>query len=106
MPTPTDLEEILAAHELATGTLRTVRELCDTHWADDRQVTVAVSDRGEGTIRIPNAPWRFAGSHAGFQGEPRYRGEDNRQVLGEILGLDDAALDRLEAEGVLSSRLR
>jgi CoA:oxalate CoA-transferase len=106
IPTPTDLEEILASHELATGTLRTVRELCDTQWAADREVTVHVSDRGEGAIRIPNAPWRFASTKVGFQGEPRYRGEDNRQVLGEILELDDAALDRLEANGVLSSRVR
>jgi hypothetical protein len=39
------------------------------------------------------------------RGEPRYRGEDNRAVLGELLKLDDAELDRLEADGVLSARL-
>jgi crotonobetainyl-CoA:carnitine CoA-transferase CaiB-like acyl-CoA transferase len=105
MPTPTDIENQLAEHELATGTLRTVRELCETDWADDRNVTVGVSDRGGGTIRIPNAPWRFDASDVRLRGEPRYRGEDNRAVLGELLGLDDAALDRLEADGVLSSRV-
>lgn len=57
-------------------------------------------------MRVPNAPWRFARSEVAVRGEPRYRGEDNRQVLSELLGLDDAALDRLEANGVLSSRLR
>ena len=36
---------------------------------------------------------------------PRYRGEDNRTVLAELLGLDDAALDRLESTGILSSRV-
>ena len=41
----------------------------------------------------------------GLRGEPRYRGEDNRAVLGELLGLDDAELDRLEADGVLSSQV-
>ena len=35
----------------------------------------------------------------------RYRGEDNRAVLGELLGIADAELDRLELEGVLSSRV-
>ena len=42
---------------------------------------------------------------SGVRGEPRYRGEDNRAVLTELLGLDDAELDRLEADGVLSARL-
>ena len=69
-----------------------VRELCDTEWAADRQVTVA-------RVR----PWRRHDPHPqrsvalrrqrrrASSGEPRYRGEDNRQVLGELLGLDDAA---------------
>jgi hypothetical protein len=39
------------------------------------------------------------------RGEPRYRGEDNRAGLAELLKLDDAELDRLEAEGVMSARL-
>jgi hypothetical protein len=39
------------------------------------------------------------------RGEPRYRGEDNRDVLRELLGLDDAALDELTAAGVLVSRV-
>ena len=56
-------------------------------------------------MRIPNSPWKFSNIHAGVRGEPRYRGEDNRAVLGELLGLDDDALDRLEDDGVLSSRV-
>ena len=36
-------------------------------------------------------------------GDPAWRGEHNREVFAE-LGLDDEALDRLEADGVLSSR--
>jgi CoA:oxalate CoA-transferase len=105
MPTAQAIEDVLAGNRLATGRLRTVREVCDTDWARDRQVTVEVSDRGGGTIRIPNSPWRFAGSDPGIVGEVRYRGEDNRAVLGELLGLDDAKLDDLEAAGVLSSRI-
>ena len=54
-----------------------------------------MSDRGGGTIRIPNSPWRFAGSDHGIVGAARYRGEDNRAVLAELLGYDDATLDRL-----------
>ena len=99
------IEAALAEHRLATGRLRTVREVCDTDWAQAREVTVSTSDRGGGSFRIPNSPWRFAGSSHGIVGEARYRGEDNRDVLHELLGADDATLDRWEADGVLSSRV-
>ncbi len=105
MADPDAIEEAFAAHGLATGALRSVREICETDWAAQRNVVVSVSDRGGGSIRIPNAPWRFAGSDVAVHGSPRYRGEDNRAVLAELLGLDLTALDRLDAAGVLSSRV-
>lgn len=103
--TPQIIESIMAEYGLATGTLRSLREVCDTEWARNRGAVVDVSDRGSGTLRLPNSPWRFASGDVGVRGEPRYRGEDNRAVLCELLEVDDADLDRLEAEGVLSSRL-
>jgi crotonobetainyl-CoA:carnitine CoA-transferase CaiB-like acyl-CoA transferase len=102
---PVTFEEALAAHGLASGTLRTVREICDTEWAEARGAVVSVSDRGGGRVRIPNAPWRFAGADVGMHGEPRYRGEDNHDVLRELLGLDEEQLARLDAAGVLSHRV-
>jgi crotonobetainyl-CoA:carnitine CoA-transferase CaiB-like acyl-CoA transferase len=103
--TPEVIESVMGDYGLATGTLRSVREVCETDWAKARGVVVDVDDRGGGTVRLPNTPWRFASGDVGLRGEPRYRGEDNRSVLGELLGLDDAELDRLEAEAVLSSRM-
>jgi crotonobetainyl-CoA:carnitine CoA-transferase CaiB-like acyl-CoA transferase len=101
-----EFERRFAEHRLAVGVLRSVRELCDTDWARERGAVVDVSDRGGGTVRVPNAPWRFSDAPGvAVRGEPRYRGEDNRTVLSELLGLDDAELDRLESTGVLSSRL-
>ena len=103
--TPQIIEAAMGEHGLATGTLRSLREVCDTDWAKARDVVVDVSDRGSGTIRIPNSPWHFASADVGLRGEPRYRGEDNRAVLRDVLALDDAELDRLEADGVVSARL-
>jgi crotonobetainyl-CoA:carnitine CoA-transferase CaiB-like acyl-CoA transferase len=101
-----ELERQFAEHRLAVGVLRSVRDVCDTEWARQRHAVVEVSDRGGGTIRVPNAPWRFSDAPGvALRGEPRYRGEDNRTVLAELLGLDDADLDRLESTSVLSSRL-
>jgi crotonobetainyl-CoA:carnitine CoA-transferase CaiB-like acyl-CoA transferase len=98
------LEQRLAQHGLAAGKVRDARELAESAWADDRQAIAAVSDRGDGTIRIPNAPWRFDDVPGSIDGTPRYRGEDNRAVLAEVLGYDDERIDALEASGVLSSR--
>jgi CoA:oxalate CoA-transferase len=99
------IEEALAPYKMATGRLRSVRDICSTDWAEARQVVVDTSDRGGGSFKIPNAPWRFAGSDVGVRGNVRYRGEDNREVLSELLGMDDEALGKLEADGVLSSRI-
>lgn len=105
MPDPDAVEAAFAEHQLATGRLRSVAEIAATDWAAAREAIVEVPDRQGGTVRIPNAPWRFTGSDVRTGGEPRFRGEDNRAVLSELLGLDDAELDRLEADGVLSSRV-
>jgi crotonobetainyl-CoA:carnitine CoA-transferase CaiB-like acyl-CoA transferase len=105
-PDATTFEERFAEHRLASGVLRAARELAESDWAAARGAIVEVPDRGGGSIRVPNVPWRFGDADAGVRGEPRYRGEDNRSVLAELLGYDDATLDALEADGVLSSRVR
>jgi crotonobetainyl-CoA:carnitine CoA-transferase CaiB-like acyl-CoA transferase len=98
-------EEQFSHHQLAVGVLRDARELADTEWAAARGAIREVSDRGGGTIRIPSPPWHFSEAEVGGRGEPRFRGEDNRAVLAELLGYDDATIDAFEADGVLSSRV-
>lgn len=105
MPSAHAIEEAMSKNKLAVGRLRSVHEVCDTDWGAEREVTVEIPDRGDGTIRIPNAPWRFEGSDVRTGGVPRYRGEDNRAVLTGLLGLDDAEVDRLAADGVISDRI-
>lgn len=105
IPDASTFEDQFAAHQLASGVLRDAREMAATEWSAARGAIAEVSDRGGGTIRIPNAPWHFSATDVGVRGEPRYRGEDNRTVLSELLGYDDATLAQLEADGVLSSRI-
>ena len=81
-------------------------ELADTEWANERGATVDVDDRSGGTIRLPNVPWRFSDSPGvAVSGVPKFRGEDNRTILADLLGYDEERLDALEADGVLSSRI-
>jgi CoA:oxalate CoA-transferase len=105
IPDAATFEEQFAKHRLAVGVLRSARELAESEWAEARGAIVEVSDRGSGTIRVPNVPWRFAAADVGVRGVPKYRGEDNRAVLTELLGYDDATIDALESEGILSDRL-
>jgi crotonobetainyl-CoA:carnitine CoA-transferase CaiB-like acyl-CoA transferase len=90
---------------LAVGRILSGRDLAETEWARERGAIAEVSDRGGGTIRIPNPPWHFSDAEVGLRGGAKYRGEDNRAVLQELLGYDDATIDALEADGVLSSRV-
>ena len=99
MPDADAFEEQFSKHQLAVGRVRQPGELTDTEWARERHAVVDVDDRGGGTIRVPNSPWRFSSSpDVGVSGIPKYRGEDNRSLLTELLGYDDARLDELEAE--------
>jgi len=105
IPDAATFEERFAEHRLAVGVLRSARELAESPWAEARGAIVEVSDRAGGTIRVPNAPWRFSDADAALRGEPRYRGEDNRAVLRELLDENDEAIERLERDGILSSRV-
>jgi len=102
--TSDEIENRLSQFQLATGRLRSVGELADTEWALDREAVVEVSDRGNGTVRIPNSPWHFSGSDTTTQGDAKYRGEDNHAIFSEIAGLSSEEIVQLEKDGVLVSR--
>jgi CoA:oxalate CoA-transferase len=87
------------------GVVRSVTEASTSAWAVERGAIVEIDNRAGGTLRIPNSPIRFSDSNAGVRGQVRYRGEDNRTILRDLLNLDDVTLDDLEARGVISSRL-
>ncbi|NDE79301.1 MAG: CoA transferase [Actinobacteria bacterium] len=105
VPDADEFERRCAEHGFAMGVMRSVRELADSEWAATRGAIVEIEDRRGGTIRVPNAPWHFSNGRVGTGGQPRFRGEDNRNVLRELLGFDDTTIDDLESRGVLSSRL-
>ena len=106
VPDAATFEEQFSKHQLAVGRVREPGELTDTEWARARGAVVSVDDRAGGTMRVPNVPWRFSASpEVGVSGLPKYRGEDNRTLLAELLGYDADRLDALEASGVLSSRV-
>ena len=99
------LEAELAKHKLAMGRLRSVGEVAQTDWAKQRNAFIEVSDRGTGKIKLPNSPWIFSGSDTSTRGVAKYRGEDNEEVMRELLGLSEQQIKDLYQREILSQRL-
>ncbi len=99
------LDAQLRKARLVMGVVRKLTDAAATDWAKARGAIVDISDRGDGTFKVPNSPWRFSEAESGAHGVPAYRGEHNREVLTELLGLDDAEIAKLEEAEILSSRI-
>lgn len=103
--TAQEIEDVMAEAGLAMGVVRTMSELADTEWAEDRNVIIDADDRYGSTFRVPNAPWVFSGSDVSTRGIPKFRGEDNAEVLQQLAGVTPEEVEQLTALGVLSIRL-
>jgi crotonobetainyl-CoA:carnitine CoA-transferase CaiB-like acyl-CoA transferase len=58
-----------------------------------------------GRNQIPSVPFRYASVERWLHSQAPTLGQHNREVLGELLGVDAAELDRLEAAGVIGDAL-
>ena len=100
-----ELERRLDENKLAMGQMRTVREVAKTKWASERNAFVEVDDRGDGKVKLPNSPWMFSGSDTSTRGITKYRGEDNAEVLRELLGLSAEQIKDLNDREIISQRV-
>lgn len=103
--TAQEIEDVMADAGLAMGVMRTMPEIAASDWAADRNVIVNADDRSGSTFRVPNSPWVFSGSDTSTQGVPKFRGEDNEDVLTTLAGLTSDQVKDLTERGVLSIRL-
>ncbi|MBW2363367.1 MAG: CoA transferase, partial [Deltaproteobacteria bacterium] len=65
----------------------------------------AIEHPAMGPLEVPAVPFRYASVERWLQLPAPTLGQHNREVLGELLGLDAAELDRLEAQGVIGDEL-
>ena len=100
-----ELERRLDENKLAMGQMRTVRKVAKTKWASERNAFVEVDDRGDGKVKLPNSPWMFSGSDTSTRGITKYRGEDNAEVLRELLGLSAEQIKDLNDREIISQRV-
>ncbi len=98
------VEAAIGPSAVLAAEVRTVPELATTDWATERGAFVEI-DTGRGEmVTVPQSPWRFQDVDAGVTPFAGYRGQHNREVLSDLLGLSTAELDVLEADSVISSR--
>jgi len=93
------------AHGLAAARVQTLTEALASEQVRARSMTVACDDRSGGQVQVLNSPYRFSDASAGVHGSAAFRGEHNADVLGQWLGRSPDELARLEADGVVSSRV-
>jgi crotonobetainyl-CoA:carnitine CoA-transferase CaiB-like acyl-CoA transferase len=96
-----ELQAALEAHGVGSGLVQPVTALAESEWAVARGLLV----EGAAGVRVPAAPWRSSAATIGTTRPAAHLGAHTREVLGE-LGIADADLDRLEADGVTRSATR
>jgi len=59
--TAQEIEDVMAEAGLAMGVMRTMADIANTEWAEERHVLIEADDRSGSTFRVPNSPWVFSG---------------------------------------------
>jgi CoA:oxalate CoA-transferase len=98
-----ELEAQVSEAGLAVGTIRTVSEIAESEWAEERGAIREVDDRSGGTARVPTPPWKFGRSTLPDAGLPPFQGEHNAEVLAE-LGIDAATIEELHLREIAHNR--
>lgn len=90
---------------LIMGQIKTLAQVRESSWAQERKITRGVTDQLGGTFNIPLPPWRFA-THSreteDFEGSVASRGLHNDEVLSDWLGLSEQQINQHIENGVLS----
>ena len=97
----TEVEEAMAAMNLAWGRVRAPMTLRDQPTIAARKAIVDIDDRIGGTRPITQSPYRFSGARSGVRGPAPHRGEHNSAVLVDWLGKSPVQISQLHSDQVL-----
>jgi crotonobetainyl-CoA:carnitine CoA-transferase CaiB-like acyl-CoA transferase len=104
-----DRASLLAALDragIAWGDVRSTEAAFASPTAIARGTAARIDDRRGGERRVVQSPYRFSAATSGVRGPASYRGEHNREVLGEWLGATADEIAKLEEDGVLLAEER
>lgn len=94
---------LLQAAGVPASPVLTADGLRDDPHLQDREFLQGVAHPSLGRVTLTRPAWRIRGVEREMTAAPGL-GEHNRDVLGRILGLDEARIDELERSGVLGNR--
>lgn len=89
----------LEALNIPCGPMNTIPEVAEYPQIKHRGMLQEVASERGNKLTISNHPVKFSRSDAGIRGGPPTIGADTRDVLAELLGLDEAAVDAEFARG-------
>jgi crotonobetainyl-CoA:carnitine CoA-transferase CaiB-like acyl-CoA transferase len=91
---------------IAWGDVRSTEAAFASPTALARGTAARIDDRRGGERRVVQSPYRLSAATSGVRGPASYRGEHNREVLGEWLGATADEIAKLEEDGVLLAEER
>ncbi len=100
-----EVEAAMAKINIAWGRVRRGHDLAEQPTLRHRGSIAQIDDRAGGTRPTPQSPYRFSAASSGVRGGAPHRGEHNREVLAEWLGMDDIGVDALTSAGVLADQV-
>jgi crotonobetainyl-CoA:carnitine CoA-transferase CaiB-like acyl-CoA transferase len=101
--TASDLADAMDRFDIPWGIVRKPESLKDQPSLVHRNMIVMVDDRVGGTRPLVQSPYRFSNARSGVRGPSAHRGEHNRDVLADWLGMPAGDIDRLTDAGVILS---
>jgi crotonobetainyl-CoA:carnitine CoA-transferase CaiB-like acyl-CoA transferase len=96
-----EVEAAFAKINVAWGQVRPAANVREQATLAHRGSIVEIDDRAGGTRPVAQSPYRWSSARSGVKGPAPHRGEHNREVLGEWLGLSDAEVESLGEAGVV-----
>ncbi|MEU6719034.1 CoA transferase [Nonomuraea sp. NPDC046802] len=96
-----EIAETLTAAGIPYGKVAEIPEVVESPQVAARDMLLDVEHPTLGTLKLPGIPIKLSGSPGAVRKPPPLVGEDNAYVYGELLGLDEAEIDRLRTEGAI-----
>lgn len=104
MPTDRAVLDRLEAHRVPCAPVLDPATARDEPFYIERGAVRQVEDPLLGQVDIPGFPIKFSDAPPAPDLPVHNLGQDNRSVLSELLGYDEARIDALEADGVLQAK--
>ena len=96
--------ECLEPFGIPCGPLNNIPQVAAMPQVAAREMLVPVEHSTFGVVPLTNTPVKLSRTPGGIRGTSPDMGQHTREVLADLLGLDDGALDRLLERGVVRDR--